>query len=481
MAGGARFAVEKNGYVGIAPADFFHKLTQRDHRGRIGVRIAGEFFVINTQNEGRGAALLLGKAGQVTVAGDTQHFDAFGLDGFGQGAYAQSAGVFRTKIFVDDDDGETKAHGKRPLRGEGKRGIICLPVKGRAFDPLFEGLPGEAIPNNHRMTPQDPASAPHHGTASPTAARLRGLRLLVVDDNPSNRHITCELLADEGALISMATNGAQAVDAVCSADLPFDAVLMDLQMPVMDGYTATQCIRQHPHLRRLPIIALTAHAMSADREACFAAGMNEHVGRPIDLDPLVDLIERLTGTHAHTLLTARSHGPSAADAASATAPAWLRPGVAPPDVAIPDVAIPDVAIPEAALRYADEHAIELAAAVQRLGGKQPLYVRSLVHFLQSTAELPACVQALLRQRDFAAIEQQWQGLGGLAATLGFTALSRTAAQAEQAARQGRGTDSHHQDHRAVASHVALTLASAHVHAEHLAHVLRATLRSQEIP
>jgi CheY-like chemotaxis protein len=93
----------------------------------------------------------------------------------------------------------------------------------------------------------------------------------------------------------MADNGQLGVAAVAAAKPPFDVVLMDVQMPVMDGYAATRAIREELGLTTLPIIAMTANAMESDRTACLSAGMNDHVGKPFDLDHLVATLLRLTG------------------------------------------------------------------------------------------------------------------------------------------------------------------------------------------
>lgn len=135
------------------------------------------------------------------------------------------------------------------------------------------------------------------------ARRLHGLRLLLVEDNRLNQQVARELLLHEGAEVEIADDGAQGVEQVRNSSTPFDAVLMDVQMPQMDGFTATQIIRTQLDLRTLPIIAMTANAMPADREACFAAGMNDHVGKPIDLEVLVATL-RQHCAHAPPLLEA---------------------------------------------------------------------------------------------------------------------------------------------------------------------------------
>jgi len=134
-------------------------------------------------------------------------------------------------------------------------------------------------------------------------ARLAGLRLLVVEDNMINRQIADELLSGEGAQVALAEGGIEGVDRVMAQTSLFDAVLMDIQMPDIDGLEATRRIRLHPRFATLPIIAMTANASKIDRESCLQAGMNEHVGKPIDLEHLVKTLLIQTGrdvTHSAT-------------------------------------------------------------------------------------------------------------------------------------------------------------------------------------
>ncbi|MBF0587923.1 MAG: response regulator [Magnetococcales bacterium] len=120
--------------------------------------------------------------------------------------------------------------------------------------------------------------------------RLRGAKVLLVEDNEINQQVAKELLEEEGIQVDVASNGQKGVDAVLGGS--FDAVLMDIQMPVMDGYAATRAIRSHTRLAELPIIAMTANAMSGDREKCLLAGMNEHIGKPIVPFTLFEMLGR---------------------------------------------------------------------------------------------------------------------------------------------------------------------------------------------
>jgi PAS domain S-box-containing protein len=124
--------------------------------------------------------------------------------------------------------------------------------------------------------------------------RLAGLRLLVVEDNAVNRQVAAELLGQEGATVRLAEGGLQGVAYATEKTSAFDVVIMDVQMPDIDGYEATRRIRAQVEFRDLPILAMTANASNADRQQCLAAGMNEHIGKPIDINQLVAILLKLT-------------------------------------------------------------------------------------------------------------------------------------------------------------------------------------------
>jgi two-component system, sensor histidine kinase and response regulator len=124
-------------------------------------------------------------------------------------------------------------------------------------------------------------------------ARTRGTRVLLVEDNEINQEVAIGLLEDAAIQVDLAENGEIAVR--MSQENDYDVVLMDMQMPVMDGITATRAIRSDPRFKSLPIIAMTANAMDADREKCLDAGMNDHIGKPIDPDQLFSVLLRWAG------------------------------------------------------------------------------------------------------------------------------------------------------------------------------------------
>ena len=123
--------------------------------------------------------------------------------------------------------------------------------------------------------------------------RTGGTRVLLVEDNEINQEVAIGLLEDATIQVDLAENGEIAVRMAQEND--YDAVLMDMQMPVMDGIEATRAIRSDPRFQNLPIIAMTANAMAADREKCLKAGMNDHIGKPIDPDQLFSVLLRWAG------------------------------------------------------------------------------------------------------------------------------------------------------------------------------------------
>jgi PAS domain S-box-containing protein len=227
--------------------------------------------------------------------------------------------------------------------------------------------------------------------------RLDRLRILIVEDNADIQLIASELLSHEGARVQLAKHGQDALDRLVAPGASVDAVLMDLQMPVMDGLTAARHIRGRLGLTALPIIAVSANAMASDRQACLAAGMNDHVGKPFDLNDLVRVLLRHTGRR---------------ERAAADAPR--------------EPELLSEALCDAAAR-AD---VDIRAALARLGSGTSVYLRLLSGFRAELEALPQRLRVLLAQRDTAGAARALHSLKGLAATLGAMRLSAVAAQGE---------------------------------------------------
>ncbi|MDF1613686.1 response regulator [Desulfurivibrio dismutans] len=290
------------------------------------------------------------------------------------------------------------AHGldalTRKMRSGGENildGFLVKPVTpSMLFDAVAEASGGDSVTS--RQATERPESS----------QRLAGLRLLVVEDNPTNQQVARELLLHQGAQVETADNGRQGVDRVRGAEQPFDAVLMDIQMPEMDGYEATRQLRREPRWAELPIIAMTANAMPADREAALAIGMNDHVAKPIDLEILVSTLLR----HCRTT-----------DPAQPEAPATAGPAFGATSEAVPASAPP----PSAAT------GLELEAAIQRLGGDHALFVSLARRFRREHLKSIIQLKQQSAQGDQAGAERTLHTMKGTAATLGATALSRRAA------------------------------------------------------
>lgn len=227
--------------------------------------------------------------------------------------------------------------------------------------------------------------------------QLAGMRVLVVEDNLLNQQVAEELLGNEGALVAMAANGQLGVEAVQSASPQFDVVLMDIQMPVMDGYQATAVIRNRLGLSQLPIIAMTANAMVGDREACMAAGMNEHIGKPFDMGKLVSLLIRCTGF---------------------LAPAEQAPRDDRSDGLLPEAGLPEIA------------GIALSAALGRMSNSCALYQRVAQEFLRNLPTLLGSLREIPQSADRRNASMVLHTLKGNAATLGLTELAQEAGRLE---------------------------------------------------
>ena len=125
-------------------------------------------------------------------------------------------------------------------------------------------------------------------TVSAAEDKLAGKHILLAEDNAFNQELMCDIFEDLGVQVTVVENGVEAVKAL--EDAHYDLVLMDGQMPVMDGYTATQKIRENDRLKDLPIIALTANAMEHDRARSLEAGMNDHISKPIDVEAMIETL-----------------------------------------------------------------------------------------------------------------------------------------------------------------------------------------------
>ena len=167
----------------------------------------------------------------------------------------------------------------------GRRAIESEVGKGSTFSFT---LPLACVPL--RMASHSDSS-PINGATGGVLAHTSSVQLnvLLAEDMTANQMLVKHALKKRGHIVEVAKDGREAVQQACTGK--FDVVLMDLQMPVMDGFEATAAIRSDPRVGRVPIVALTAHAMSGDRDRCLAAGMSDYLAKPLDLQQLIEVVE----------------------------------------------------------------------------------------------------------------------------------------------------------------------------------------------
>ncbi|NML28442.1 PAS domain S-box protein [Zoogloea dura] len=254
--------------------------------------------------------------------------------------------------------------------------------------PAEPALPDLRVPCGvaHNVSPSTQARpealAPH--------PEFKGLKVLVAEDNELSQEVAKGLLNLLGVEADIAENGAVAVDMV--RQHPYGLVFMDMQMPVMDGLTATREIRRHATPADLPIVAMTANVMSRDRQRCLAAGMNDHIGKPIDPQTLI-----------------------------ATLHTWLK-RPAPPAVAAPAPATPAAASAPAGT----PGAIDPQQGLAQVAGIETLYHQILEQFVAGQRDAAERIGAALRAADWHTAEQIAHNLKGTAAQIGAMPLHRMA-------------------------------------------------------
>ncbi len=393
----------------------------------------------------------------VNLGGNAVKFTRAGRVGVAMRMLGREGGRVRVGIAVEDtgigiapedqarvfsDFSQASAATTRQFGGTGLGLGICRRlVAMMGSELLLESEPGKGSRFHFELLlPLAPESAsvplPRQTEPAPLegGAPLQGLRLLVVEDNPVNQQVARELLTGEGATVTLASDGAEGVRSMQSARGGFDAVLMDMQMPVMDGCSAAREIRDRLGDHRTPIIAMTANAMASDRERCLAAGMNDHVAKPFDLAELVAVLRRHTRARDADAQEPSSEPlldfdlPVAAGApASPQEPAPAATGPAQP------VRASDLGGPAPlAIRYWDRD-----AALQRTGGNAHVLEQVLPVFRRNLQELDRQLRELAAGRPAkAGPEALFHTLKGMAGTLAADELSQRAAAAESAMRQG---------------------------------------------
>ena len=262
--------------------------------------------------------------------------------------------------------------------------LLIKPVTPRTLLDACQQALGLTEPAPTRSAMHEEALLDHRG-------RLRGARILLVEDNAINREIALTLLQNAGIDATVACDGREALAILERRQ--FDGILMDCQMPVMDGYAATRALRRRPEWRDLPVIAMTADALIGDRDKALAAGMNDHVAKPIDVEVLFDTLAR-----------------------------WIRPmGVEHKDPS-----------PDAGEEPAQSVGIDRQAGIAAMMGDEAMYDRFLRMFCDQEADFPERFRATYAAGQRVVATRLAHDLKSVSASLALGLVQKAAADLEMA-------------------------------------------------
>jgi two-component system sensor histidine kinase/response regulator len=257
---------------------------------------------------------------------------------------------------------------------------------------------------------------------APLAGSLAGLRVLLVEDNEINQEVAQCILRHAGASVETAVNGERAVALLCDQPQRCDAVLMDIQMPVMNGYEAAAAIRRMG-LTQLPLIAMTANVTDEDRAAASAAGMDAHLPKPIDVEQLVATLARLALPAATAVATA---APAATTTTTTAMTSTTTAAIAEPATAA--LAATTTATAAGAAPATD--GIDLAPALLRMGGDRAALSALLRRFAASNGDTVGELRTLLAEARRDEAKLVLHRLRGVAGNLGAVDVARHCARAE---------------------------------------------------
>jgi two-component system sensor histidine kinase/response regulator len=279
----------------------------------------------------------------------------------------------------------------------GLEGFLLKPVSASMlFDTIMQAF-GEEVPETSRIMQR-------HEQEAEALDHIRGANVLLVEDNEINQQVAKEILEGAGLIVTLAADGQEGVNAVKGKN--YDAVLMDVQMPIMDGYTATREIRKDERFKDLPIIAMTAHAMAGDEEKSLEAGMSDHVAKPIDPDKLFSTLQK-----------------------------WIKPIEKRAQVQQSEVSLvqpePDKAATAEYELPESMSGFDLADGLKRLQGNKRLYRKLLLSFASDYKAVANEIRQALDAEDFDQAHSLLHNLKGLAGNLAATDLQAAALNLEK--------------------------------------------------
>jgi two-component system sensor histidine kinase/response regulator len=295
------------------------------------------------------------------------------------------------------------AFGREEVREEAER----LQLDGFLLKPVTKSMIVDTLVNVFAQAGEGDTVT----TEGEQVTRLRGARILLAEDNDINQQIAVELLEGAGATVRVVQNGRQAVELLSNGPPPppFDVVLMDLQMPEMDGYQATAKLRSDARFGALPIIAMTAHATIEERQRCLAAGMNDHISKPIDPGMLFETVGRFYKPAPAAAPTEKSAGLSATQEKEVRAPQ-------PDDM-------PSVP------------GLDVADGLSRVAGNRKLYLKLLRQFSEEQGSAVGAIATALERGDAALAERLAHTLKGVAGNIGAKPVQAAASTLEKLIRE----------------------------------------------
>ncbi|HHH44922.1 MAG TPA: response regulator [Gammaproteobacteria bacterium] len=276
------------------------------------------------------------------------------------------------------------------LRNKGDAPIKGVLVKPVSPSTLLDGIL-EALGRN--------VARRHGSNAEQLPEHVIGARILLVEDNEINQQVAQEILENAGAQVTIASNGREGLDILRAQPDYFDAVLMDIQMPVMDGHQATREIRKDARFSKLPVLAMTASVMLSDQEEARAAGMDDHIAKPIDVKELFEVLGRWVKVPEQRR----------------TVPAPAQTGTGSAEDPLPDLP-----------------GIDTRTGLARVAGNRKLYRSILLKFRTSQAGVADAVQAALEQGDQESAQRLAHTLKGVAGSIGADELQEAARQLDEA-------------------------------------------------
>ncbi len=312
------------------------------------------------------------------------------MDGLAFVRYLQNDMFLATMPTIIMVTAHRQLHIQQEIQALGIDQILYKPV---SPSNLLAALLPDSEPAAKRSPAPGNLPAPYH--LAPAVPSLQGLQILLVEDNEINQELTVELLTQAGATVTVAAHGQAALDMLDQQ--PFDVILMDCQMPVMDGYEATRRIRALPAYATLPIVAMTANAMPQDRDRCLQAGMSDYLAKPIVQADLYATLQRWT-----TLPPQPVPSPNTCDP-------------------LPEEDLSDLA---------HFNHINIAAGLHYVGENATLYRKLLHKFWTEHADFIPRLQLQLQTPDQATAVRMAHTLKGIAGTLGCESLQAQAANLE---------------------------------------------------